>query len=922
MQAERHRRVKALFLEALELEGDAQAAFLQDQCDDAEMLAEVEGMLAADAAAGARFEDVDLLGVLGSRADVASALPSAIDGFEIVREVGRGGMGVVYEARQRAPQRRVALKLLQNAVASAEARLRFAREAELLGRLQHRGIAQVVTSGTWESPGGAQPYLVMEFIEGEPITTFAASHQLDDRARIELVAAVADAVEHAHQRSVVHRDLKPGNVLVTADGEPKVLDFGVARAVGGDADLEFARTRTGQVVGTPAYMSPEQAAGEMGLVDGRTDVHALGALLYELLTGSLPREVRDLSVTKALTTLGNTPARPLRMLRPDLRGDLDTVVGKALESEVSDRYATAQGFAADLRRYLDDLPIEARPPSAIYQLRKFARRNRLLVGGTVALLVLLVLGLGGTLYGLDRSIEQRDEARREALKAGTILAFLQDMLESVKPEESLGDDVRMAAILEEAATGLDASVGSEPEVEAALRYTIGTTFLSLSRLDEAKAQLERAVALRREHLGNRHLDTAMALYQSGRLGLEMRELAAARLALHECLSIRRELLGAPHADLALALDSLGAVERRSGDYEAAERALLESLAMREALTSGPDKGLSVTLSHLGQLRSAQSRFEEAEDLMRRNLALNEALYPAQHPDIANSRNNLASLLHDRGRYEEAGEFYREALAAFRAVYGNDHLAVAHCLNNYASLQEAREEFGLAEELFLESLAIRERLAGEDSVSAAVVHNNLGVLYVTMGDFDRAAASYRRAAEIRERKLEPGHPDIITTRNNLAAVRYYQKDPAGAVVEFRAALAQLEAAHDGMTRDMAIIRHNIVNCLWGSGQLQEALDEVQGVYEWRRTELGPRHVDTCLSGFQRGSLLRDLKRFDESEAQLLATWGDAEASDAVNSKTRTLILDAICKLYQVWERPEQLAEWRRKLEAESARGGGD
>ncbi|MFZ0589259.1 MAG: serine/threonine-protein kinase, partial [Bryobacteraceae bacterium] len=439
MEPERWAAIESLYQAALEREPAERSSWLRQVCgDDTVLFGEVESLLAyADAnlsnpaerlrmaklwdrIAGDRNADpLAPSSATGAGSRITSALPSTIGRYRILRLLGEGGMGVVYEAEQERPQRTVALKVIKSGLADPKLIRRFEQEALALGRLQHPGIAQVYEAGTAESGFGPQPYFAMEFIRGQPLLEYANAHQLNARERLELIAKICEAVHHAHQRGIIHRDLKPGNILVDETGQPKILDFGVARATDSDARVT-RQTDLGQLVGTLAYMSPEQVLADPLELDTRSDVYALGVILYELLAGRLPYKISP-KLHEAVQTIREEEPTSLSAISSAYRGDVETIVSKALEKDKTRRYASAAELAADIRRYLHDEPIMARPASATYQLKKFARRHKALVLGVASVFIVLIAGI-------VVSTREAARANAEAATSREISDFLQNDL--------------------------------------------------------------------------------------------------------------------------------------------------------------------------------------------------------------------------------------------------------------------------------------------------------------------------------------------------------------------------------------------------------------------------------------------------------------------------------------------------------------
>jgi tetratricopeptide (TPR) repeat protein len=476
-------------------------------------------------------------------------------------------MGAVYEAEQERPYRKVALKVIKAAWAQPDLLRRFAQESMALGRLQHPGIAQIYESGTAETSFGLQPYFSMELIHGAPLTEYADAHRLDLRKRLSLVQQVCDAVEHAHQRGIIHRDLKPANILVDEHGQPKVLDFGLARVT--DSDAQATRqTDMGQVLGTLAYMSPEQVQGDLLEVDTRTDVYSLGVILYELLAGKGPYEIGR-TLPDAVATILRSDPRPLASISRAYRGDVDTIVSKALEKNKERRYASAASLAEDIRRYLDDQPIVARPPSTGYQLQKFVLRHKALVAGTAAVFLALSLGVVAATW-------QAIRARREAARATAMNSFMTQMLTAADPQEDGSKDVTVAELLLQASEKADKTLQGQPEVEADARMMLGATFYSLGKLDQSLKELKRAVALRESGVGKNTDAHAQALRELG-ASLDSNDDLAASADAYERASKILAALGPSHArDLAMNYDSIARVRMELSQFEEADRSLTQA----------------------------------------------------------------------------------------------------------------------------------------------------------------------------------------------------------------------------------------------------------------------------------------------------------------------------------------------------------
>lgn len=695
-------------------------------------------------------------------------LPSRIGRFRIARLIAQGGMGAVYEAEQDRPRRIVALKVIRPELASASTLRRFEREAEVLARLHHPGIAQIYDAGTADHGAGSQPFFVMELIRGEPLLRHAQTHHLDQRARVELLARVAEAVDHAHQRGVIHRDLKPANILVDESGQPKVLDFGVARAT--DPELQTTlRTDAGQILGTLSYMSPEQIAGDPGAVDARTDVYALGVILYELLTGQLPYELSLKTIPEVASVIRDQDPARMSSIDRALGGDIETIVMKALEKESLRRYASAGALAEDLRRYLARQPIAARQPSKLYQLRKFTRRRPELVGGLIAVFLTLSLGVIGTTLGLIRATRQRDlanasmvraetsrkAAEHEAQRALRVNAFLQSLLASARPgPKGTGRDIKVADVLDLAAIDLASRFKDEPDLEMEARSTLGQTYLSLGLYKEAEANLKRARELvatcgpERKRDGLLITDRLAWTYSASRQDLEKGE-ELARSALTEA---RRDL-GAIHPRTLSLMNTLAFNLILQWKLDEADSLLQELLpALREQPAESREIPLSAVLTRLATIRNLKGDDAGADALMRGVHAQPGSKEISTEDLTQRSSFAAAEILVNEGKLQEAEDVYRKALAQARRILGRDHFESLTIGTRLADLLRRMNKQSEAFALYKEWLDYsRSHVPWEDGTFArSWLLATVGYLAARADRIDVANASYAEAIAIQRR----------------------------------------------------------------------------------------------------------------------------------------------------------------------------
>lgn len=647
-------------------------------------------------------------------------LPDRIGSYRILRALGEGGFGIVYLAEQDNPRRTVAIKVLRHAMTSPETLRRFEHETRILARLHHPAIAQIFEAGVTGLGAHRQPYFAMEYVRGLALDRYAegevAEHAppgpLDVRARLELFVKVCAGVEHAHQGGVIHRDLKPDNILVDLHGQPRILDFGVARALDDQATIT-AHTSAGQLVGTLAYMSPEQVRGDPMCVDTRADVYALGVILFQLLARRLPFDLSARPLAEALRTIQEDPPTLLGTLDRTLRGDLQAIVARALEKDPDRRYASASQLADDIQAYLDGRPVSARNATTLYQLRKLAGRHRRLVAvGTLALIALLV-GAAGTAWQAVRATREAHRAQTEARKADRINQFFQTMLLSAEPDRARGKDLRVLTLLDETSDRVHLELSDEPEIEAAVRTTLGDTYANLGAFERAESHLREALAIRRRLHGEEHVDVAASALGLARV---LRDTARFPEAFQRCqlaLDVYARRLGRDNMTYArnlLLYADLLHTER--SDFDQAERAYHEVVDICTRHEGRRSVRTAAALGNLGAMLFDLFRFDDAEAALResRDIAL-EVLGPDHSVTIVNSQ-IYATLLSARSRSQDAEEVARPALDSAVRIFGPDHPETARMQGLLAEILLDRGSWEQAEPLARASLASRRRALPE------------------------------------------------------------------------------------------------------------------------------------------------------------------------------------------------------------------
>jgi eukaryotic-like serine/threonine-protein kinase len=992
--------VKALLEAALEKEPARRAAFVKESCADATVCAEVERLLAEHDEAG-RFlstpalrdfpiaTDASNASSLARTASIVSSesVGTVIGRYHLIHKIGEGGMGEVWEAEQKEPiRRRVAVKLIKAGMNTREVMARFESERQALALMDHSAIAKVFDAGS--TPQGA-PYFVMEYVAGVSITSYCDIHRLSIRERLELFTHVCEGVQHAHQKAIIHRDLKPSNILVTeVDGRavPKIIDFGVAKALSQKLTADTIFTRAGALVGTPEYMSPEQANSSGEDIDTRSDVYSLGIILYELLAGGPPIELRKIAFEEFLRRLREEdPPKPStrisahdpsastelsrkrqtepQALAKQLRGELDSIALKALEKDRTRRYASPSDFGADIGRYLNGAAVFAVPPSTAYRARKFARRYRTFLVTACAFALVLISAAA-------ISIRQSIRANREAIRAGqeaaiaeAVNSFLQnDLLAQAsaitqagptnKPDPHL--EVRTA--LDRAAQRIEGKFAKQPEVEAAIRNTIGMTYTDLGQYPEAEKQLERAVDLRRRVLGPEHRNTLGSMHNLALVYQHAGKYAKAENLDNQILEIQRQTLGPEHPDTVASMDSLGLDYDILGKYAQAEILHSHALEIRRRVWGPENPNTVSSMDLLGMDYEAEGKYPQAEALFSQTLEISRRLFGPENPKTLALIDNLASVYQDERKDVEAERVLTQTVEIRRRVLGPEHPDTLECMNTLALVYSDEGKFAQAETLDKQILEVRRRVLGPEYRGTLESMVNLAADYGQEGKYAPAQALHSQALEISQRTLGPEDPYTLGAMHGLAADygqegKYVQAEAmfSHTLEIHRRVLGPEHTATLSSLSDFAVIYQRQNKYALAATYAAQAL-------AGRRNTLGSEHPDTMASAadlalaylsqnkFAEGELLaRETLEFyrknqpeDWERFRAESLLGDSLAGQKKYVEAEPLLLEGyqgmaarkdrmgvpnwyhldcarewIVQLYRAWGKPEKAAEWRKK-----------
>lgn len=813
-------------------------------------------------------------------------IPESIGPYRILDVLGEGGMAVVYLAEQSEPvRRRVALKILKAGMDSKQVVARFESERQALAVLDHPNIAKIFDGGMAEN---GRPWFAMEWVHGVPVIDYCDQHRLSNDARLRLFVDVCAAVQHAHLKGLIHRDLKPSNILVgVVDGkpQPKIIDFGIAKATTTTLSEATLYTKIGQIIGTPEYMSPEQA-GVTGLdIDTRADVYSLGVILYELLVGTVPLDLHaidDQAMQIALkekdppkpstrfTELGATreEVAKVRATDPDhlsqeLKGDLDWVVMKAIEKDRTRRYETANALAMECRRFLQHEPVLARPPNPGYLLKRFVQRNRVVVGAGAVVILAVVAGAVAATLGYVRATEAEQVALQEAETALQVSDFLVELFEVSDPSEARGNSITAREVLDRGADRIRSELGAQPDIQTTLMLTISEVYQSLGLLAEAEALITSAIDIRR------------------REGDELQ--------------------------VAEALNQLSGVLILRGDFDGAELAAREAFDIREAAHGERHADVGHTLGNLATIDYYQAEYDQALAGFQQSFTILEQTLGANDPATINMLSNVSSAQWRVGNLTESERLQRMALERLRAIEGDDHPQVAILMNNLAITLAELGRPGDAEPYYLESLAIQKRLLGEHP-DVANSMNNIGMYYMRGGQLDKALPMMEGALAMWSDTLGPSNQKTFIAHNNLGQLLIEMED-------FEAAERHITIALDGRTQTFGVQHESVAMSTMFlcdvynlTGRYGDCHATIPGAIAILEDTLPPGHRRTAAARLRLAMSMGGLDRFEDAEPIMLDAYAVFERTipgSAGDRRARRWV----ARFYDLWGKHDEAARYR-------------
>ncbi len=788
--------------------------------------------------------------------------------YKILQLIGEGGCGSVFMAEQELPvRRRVALKVIKLGMDTKNVMARFEAERQALALMDHPNIAKVFDAGATET---GRPFFVMELVRGSKITEYCDRNNLSTNERLKLFRQVCQAIQHAHQKGIIHRDIKPSNILVTQhDGVPvpKVIDFGIAKATGQRLTDQTLFTEFDQFIGTPAYMSPEQAEVSGMDMDTRSDIYSLGVLLYELLTGRTPFDTKELMkvgldamrraireteppkpstrlstmLDSDLTTIARQRQAATQKLIHLIRGDLDWIVMKSLEKDRTRRYETASSFAEEIERFLNHEPVLARPPSALYRFQKLVRRNKGVVIAATAVALAIVAGLVVSTSLYYREQAARRDADREAQRSRQVALFLEDMLKGVGPGVALGRDTTLLReILDKTLARVTTNLKGQPEVQAEICNTLGEVYRALGQSGKAEELHRSARSMLNLSREAKHHDVAVSLNDLALVLRDQGKLPEAEALQREALELRRKLYGNEHPAVAESLNNLALVLRSEGRLIEAEKLHRDALALDLKLFGHDHLAVATSLNNLGLALEAKEDPAAAEQCFRESLAIQKKVLGDDQPGLAITLDNLAFVLREEGKLDEAETLERQSLAIQRKIFGPEYPSVATAINNLGLILAAQGKTIPAEQLLREALAQRRKLLGPEHPELAASLHHLAALLRKEGNLDEAGHLEQEALAMRKNLFGEASLPVADSLNNLALIRQDEHKLTEAEGLFQEAAAMQKKFFGNDHPRLAATLNNLAFVLRDEGKFRESEATLRQVLEIRRKQSGDAH----------------------------------------------------------------------------------
>ncbi len=906
LSAESWQLVQSIFEQALECNPEQLQSLLDAQCGDNQLIKQaVLQLLEHDRQLtkfATRQATSNLLDIISQQ-----ELTTEIGRYRLIKKLEQGGMGQIFLAERSDNEfdKQVVIKLMRAELFTSDlTRDKFRHERQILANLEHPNIARLLDGGTLNN---GTPYVVMEYIQGIPITEYCHNNRLTLRQLLKLFLKLCDALEYAHRKLVIHRDIKPANILVTADGQPKLLDFGIAQENQHEAENSDRENSPGSLhSGTLGYASPEQLRNQPQYAS--TDIYSLGVLLYQLIGQKLPFDGR--SNAELLKQMQTTPAcqptsgnvlKGWRSLGPEL----NLIIQHALQYQPSDRYQSCTELSNDLNRLLNLQPISVHSASRAYRTDKFIRRNPLGVGlGSTILLMLCIFLLNNANHTRRLEIE-RDKAEQAK-------DFLVELFVVSDPSESRGNTVTAREILDRGAQEIESELQDQPELQTDLMLTMGKVYRSLGLFDQSESMLQQSVDINKAQFDDSNPLLAEALMQLAWLYKERSEFSKAEALSRESLALRRQYHPDDLIALAAGLNNLGTILEDFGKQDEAEPLYREALAIRQAALPEIHADIAVSLNNLAGLVRANKQFAEAEVLYEQSLKIRRELYGDEHPAIAIILNNLAALLGETGKTEASIVYYRESLAMRQRLYEPGHPSIAIGMLRLASSLSSISQYSEAESLLNQALAIYQQLYDDDNFNVLRAMSNLGVLTTKSGNYDTSVAAFKKVIEGFHKIYSGDHANIVTIMNNLAIAQMLSGQLTAAEETLRHSREMEHRLNGDTSAKMAEILVTTATVEIRQGNYQPAEQLAREALDIYTPILDEGHWRIAMTNSVIASALTGQQKFEQAESILLQSYPVVMQEKGKDVYLANQVVERMIQLYSAWDKPERVEFYTAQL----------